>query len=123
MGNTQFSIGKGGSDTAFTMFTRNRQSEQKLDVLFLTCSQEFTKADNYFVISESRSILGGIWSSTKLKFKRIPAGITDQDLMFVADYFQLLAYQQIALASGEKTPPDPQFPQIAMRQSLQDLVV
>jgi len=121
--NTQFSTGKGGSDTVFTMFARNRQSEQKLDVLFLTCSQEFKKADNYFVISESRSILGGIWSSTKLKFKKIPAGITDQDLMFVADYFQLLAYQQIALASGDKAPPDPQFPQTVVRPSMENIVV
>jgi len=121
--NTQFSTGKGGSDTVFTMFARNRQSEQKIDVLFLTCSQHFTKADNYFVISESRSILGGIWSSTTLKFKKIPAGITNQDLMFVADYFQLLAYQQLALASGEKAPPDPQFPQVEMRSSVRDLVV
>jgi len=109
--NTQYSAGKsGGSDTLFTMFARNRQDDEKLDVLFLTCSQEFHKADNYFVISESKSILGGIWSSTTLKFKKIPAGITDQDLMFVADYFQLLAYQQIALAAGEQAPPDPQFP-------------
>jgi len=108
--NTQFNTGKGGSDQVFTMFARNRQEDQKLDVLFLTCSQEFKKADNYFVISESKSILGGIWSSTTLKFKKIPAGITDQDLMFVSDYFQLLAYQQIALASGAAAPPDPQFP-------------
>merc|ERR1719224_43241 len=93
-----------------TWSSRNTQEDQKLDVLFLTCSQEFKKADNYFVISESKSILGGIWSSTTLKFKKIPAGITDQDLMFVSDYFQLLAYQQIALASGAAAPPDPQFP-------------
>merc|ERR1719428_1372440 len=108
--NTQFSTGKGGSDSVFTMFARNREDDMKIDVLFLTCDQTFTKADNYFVISESRSILGGLWSSTKLKFKKIPAGITDADLMFVSDYFQLLAYQQIALASGQTAPPDHQFP-------------
>lgn len=108
--NTQFNIGQGGDDSQFTMFARNRQDDMKLDVFFLTCSQSFKKADNYFVISESRSILGGIWSSTKLKFKKIPAGLTDADLMFVSDYFQLLAYQQIALASGMEVPPDPTFP-------------
>lgn len=108
--NTQFSTGKGGSDSVFTMYAKNREEDQKIDVLFLTCDQTFKKADNYFVISESRSILGGIWSSTKIKFKKIPAGITDADLMFVSDYFQLLAYQQIALVSGSEVPPDPSFP-------------
>jgi len=120
--NTQFKTGKGGQDSSFTMFARNRQDDEKIDVLFLTCSQEFKKADNYFVISESKSILGGLWSSTTLKFKDIPAGITDADLTFVSDYFQLLAYQQIALASGEEAPPDPQFPTHALDDKAQFLV-
>eukprot|EP00966_Prymnesium_polylepis_P218302 5052640-Prymnesium_polylepis.2 len=108
--NTQFNQGKGGSDTMFTMYARNREADQKIDVLFLTIGQEFKLADNYFVISESKSILGGIFSSTTLKFKKIPAGITTEQLMFVSDYFSLLAYQQIALAEGIQAPPDPSFP-------------
>ena len=84
--------------------------DEKIDVLFLTIGQEFALADNYFVISESKSILGGIFSSTKLKFKKIPAGISTEQLMFVSDYFSLLAYQQIALAEGITAPPDPSFP-------------
>jgi len=108
--NTQFASGKGGSDTMFTMYARNRQADQKIDVLFMTIAQEFKLADNYFVISESKSILGGLFSSTKLKFKEIPAGITTEELMFVSDYFSLLAYQQIALAEGIDEPPDPSFP-------------
>jgi len=108
--NTQFNIGVGGSDSQFTMFARNRPEDQKIDVLFMTVQQTFEKADNYLVISESRSILGGLWSSTHLKIEKIPAGLTDADLTFVADYFQLLAWQQIALASGMEVPPDPSFP-------------
>ena len=61
--NTQFNQGKGGSDTMFTMYARNREADQKIDVLFLTIGQEFKLADNYFVISESKSILGGIFSA------------------------------------------------------------
>ena len=91
----------------FTMYARNRQADQKIDVLFMTIAQQFKLADNYFVISESKSILGGLFSSTKLKFKEIPAGITTEELMFVSDYFSLLAYQQIALAEGLDEPPDP----------------
>ena len=108
--NTQFNQGKGGTDTMFTFYARNRESDNKLDVLFLTCKEEFKLADNYFVISQHKSILGGLFSSTKLKFKKVPAGIQDKDLMFVSEYFSLLAYQQIALAEGVQAPPDPSFP-------------
>ena len=82
----------------------------QVDVLFLTCSQTFKLADDYFVISESKSILGGLFSSTKIKFKKKPASLSTADLMFVSEYFSLLAYQQIALAEGMAAPPDPQFP-------------
>ena len=108
--NTQFNQGKGGEDTMFTFYARNRQSDSKLDVLFLTCKESFKLADNYFVISEHKSILGGLFSSTKLKFKKVPAGIQDKDLTFVSEYFSLLAYQQIAIAEGVQAPPDPSFP-------------
>jgi len=107
---TQFSQGKGGSDTIFTMYARNREDDGKIDVLFLTCSQEFELADDYFVISEHKSILGGLFDHTEIKFKKKPAAISDKDLMFVSEYFSLLAYQQIALAEGISAPPDPQFP-------------
>jgi len=108
--NTQFSSGKGGSDNIFTMYARNRDADQKVDVLFLTCSQTFELADDYFVISESHSILGGLFSKTKIKFKKKPASLSTADLMFISEYFSLLAYQQIALAEGMAAPPDPQFP-------------
>jgi hypothetical protein len=112
--NTQFNKGKGGSDTMFTFYAVNHQADSKLDVLFLTCAQEFKLADNYMVISQSKSILGGLFSSSKLKFKKIPAGLQDKDLMFVSQYFSLLAYQQIALAEGVAAPPDPSFPSSAV---------
>ena len=108
--NTQFASDSGGSDTMFTMYARNREDDQKIDCLFLTVGEEFKLAPNYFVISESKSILGGLFSSTKLKFKKMDAGITDEQLMFVSEYFSLLAYQQIALAEGMSAPPDPSFP-------------
>ena len=46
-----------------------------------------------------------------VKFKKKKASISDADLMFVSEYFSLLAYQQIALAEGIAAPPDPSFPQ------------
>ena len=85
----------------FTMYARNRQADQKIDTLvaprpqisspicaagaarqllpdalepplqFLTCNQDFKLADNYFVISEHKSILGGLFDRTVLKFKKV----------------------------------------------------
>ena len=104
---TQFSKGSGGTDTIFTMYARNREADGEVDLLFLKCDQTFKLAKDYFVISESKSILGGLFSSTKIKFKTKKAALTDKDLMFVSSYFSLLAYQQIALAEGLPAPPDP----------------
>merc|ERR1712216_385270 len=99
----------GGDDSSFTMFSRNRQDDEKMDVLFLTCSQKFKLADNYMVISESSSKLGGLFSSTKIKIKKMKAGLKTEDLKFISSYFSLLAYQQIyrAGAPGAARPPVP----------------
>jgi len=107
---TQFDIGKDGSDSNSQMYAKKRgNDEDKLDVLFLTVNQEFHKADNYFVISQTHSYLGGIFSKTELKVKTVPAGLTDEDITFVSDFFELQAYQQLAMASGGQVPvpPDP----------------
>ena len=89
------------------MFANNNQNTSKIDVLFLTQAEEFELAPDVFVISQSHSYLGGIFSSTKLKFEEKPAAITDADLQFVSQYFLLLAYQEIALAENLPAPPNP----------------
>lgn len=106
---TQFAQGKGGTDSSFTMFARNDRDNQKLDVLFLTCDQKFKLADNFLVISQSSSKLGGLFSSSKIKIKKMKAGLKTQDLQFVSSYFKLLAFQQVAIAQGLQPPPDPRF--------------
>jgi hypothetical protein len=106
---TTFNIGKGGSDTHFTMMANNNQNTSKIDVLFLTLSEQFKLAPDVFVMTESHSYLGGIWSTAKIKFDERPAGITSGELQFVSQYFLLLAYQEIALAEGLPAPPDPNF--------------
>ena len=108
--NTQFKQGNGGSDTSFTMFANNRD-DGKVDVLFMTCKQQFKLAKDFLVISQSKSMLGGLFSSTQIKIKKMDAGLKDRDLQFVSSYFSLLAYQQVALAEGLQVPPDPSFPQ------------
>ena len=92
------------------MYARNRQADQKIDVLFLTCAETFSLAPDYFVISESKSILGGLFSSSVIKFKSRDASISTTEIEFVSEFFSLLAYQQIALAEGIAVPPDPSFP-------------
>jgi len=106
---TTFNKGSGGQASHFTMMANNNQDTQKIDVLFLTCSEDFALAPDVFVISQSHSYLGGIFSSTTLKFKQRPAGLSTQDLQFVSQYFLLLAYQEIALAEQLPQPPDPGF--------------
>jgi hypothetical protein len=76
----------------------------------LLLSQTFKLADNYMVLSARSSELGGLFSSTKIKLKKMKAGLKTEDLKFISSYFSLLAYQQIAIAQGLQVPPDSQFP-------------
>lgn len=104
-----FSIGKGGDASHFTMMANNNKNNQTIDVLFITLDEHFALADDVFVMTESHSYLGGIWSTSTIKFDKRPAAISSQQIQFVSQYFLLLAYQEIALAENLPTPPDPNF--------------
>jgi len=106
---TTFNIGQGGSASHFTMMANNNQNTSKIATLFLTQTEEFALAPDVFVITESHSYLGGIWSTAKLKFDERPAAISSAQIQFVNQYFLLLAYQEIALAEGMPAPPNPNF--------------
>jgi glutaredoxin len=106
---TVFSIGKEGTSSHFTMMANNNQNTSKIDLVFLTLAEQFKLAPDIFVITESHSYLGGLWSTSHIKFKKKPAAITDEELSFVSQYFLLLAYQEIALAEGLPAPPNPNF--------------
>ena len=109
--NTQFATatGKGGDDTMFTLYARNRPAEQMIDLYFLTIAESFALADDYFVISEHKSIRGGPFDKTAIRTKEVPAGVSTEQLFFVAEYFSLLAAQQLADAEQVGSPTDPTF--------------
>jgi len=106
---TTFNIGQGGTASHFTMLANNNQDTSKIDVMFITLSESFALAPDVFVITESHSYLGGIWSTSKIKFDKHPAAISSEELEFVNQYFLLSAYQEIALAEGQPPPPNPNF--------------
>jgi len=106
---TTFDIKKGGQSSHFTMMANNNQNASTIDTLFITCAEQFKLAPDVFVITESHSYLGGIFSSSTIKFDQRPAGLSTEDLQFVSQYFLLLAYQEIALAENLPQPPDPGF--------------
>jgi len=106
---TTFDIKKGGQSSHFTMMANNNQNASTIDTLFITCAEQFKLAPDVFVITQSHSYLGGIFSSSTIKFDQRPAGLSTEDLQFVSQYFLLLAYQEIALAENLPQPPDPGF--------------
>jgi hypothetical protein len=101
---TSWSIGQTGTSSHFTMLANNNQNTSKIDVVFLTIAEEFKLAPDIFVISQSHSFLGGLFSSTTLKFEKKPAAMKDEELTFVSQFFLLLAYQEIALAMNLPAP-------------------
>jgi len=91
-----FSKGKGGTTSNFNFFAKNRDKDQKLDVTYVTCSNEFKLAPDIYVWTTRRSKMGGLFSSTKTEIQKKPAAITETQLKFVSEWFLLLAYQELA---------------------------
>merc|ERR1711871_990329 len=81
---TSFTMKAGGQATHFTILANNNQNNSTIDVVFLTLAEQFALAPDVFVITQSHSLLGGIFSTSSIKFKQRPAGITDDQLTFIS---------------------------------------
>ena len=105
-----FSKGKGGTTNNFNFFAQNRPEDGKMNIVYVTCNQDFSLADDIYVWVTRKSTLGGLFSSTKTEIEKKPAAITQEQLQFVSEWFLLLAYQELSRFMGIACPGDCQNP-------------
>ena len=104
-----FSVGKGGMCKSFTLYANNDIAAGKMNILWMKTDAEFKLAPNVFVILVTKSRFGGLFSSSSVKFKKVPANIHAKDVQFVNEYFNLIAIQLVADLAGLDVPKDPNF--------------
>ena len=104
-----FSVGKGGMCKSFTIYANNNIPEGKMNILYMVTNAEFKLAPNIFVILVSESRFGGLFTSSSVKYKKVPANIHAKDVQFVNEYFNLIAIQLVADMAGLAVPKDPEF--------------
>jgi len=91
-----FSKGKGGTTNNFNFFAQNIPEKAKMNIVYVTCKQDFKLAPDLYVWMTRKSKLGGLFSSAKTEIKKKPAAITEEQLKFVSEWFLLLAYQELS---------------------------
>ena len=91
-----FSAGKGGDASVLQFYIENNREQKKLDVFTMTVDQKFELAPDVFVILEETSQFWGLSKSSKIRFKKMPANIKQDQIQFISDYFSLVALQELA---------------------------
>jgi len=105
-----FDMNKKGQAKYVCVLSRHRPDDKKYDFLIADIEQSFQFAPDLFIMKQSKSILGGIWSSEKVKFKYVPHAASQQDIQFVFDYFTLVAFKRFAqFLNMANIPDDPNF--------------
>eukprot|EP00827_Trimyema_finlayi_P001605 TRINITY_DN164_c0_g1_i3.p3 TRINITY_DN164_c0_g1~~TRINITY_DN164_c0_g1_i3.p3 ORF type:complete len:158 (-),score=85.18 TRINITY_DN164_c0_g1_i3:19-492(-) len=66
----------------------------------------FKLAPNLMYVQTSKSIAGGIWSSSEVKINQIPRSMTQEDLEAFYSFFWIMAQKEI----GEKVGLQTQYP-------------
>ena len=95
-----FSEGSGGSMRYVVILGHNDAATGKTDWLVANIKATFSMAPDIMIIQKSKSILGGIWSSTKLVFKKMPKSLTPKDVELVFDFMTVVAMTQFAKLLG-----------------------
>ena len=87
---TVFNQGTGEDCKFVSIMAHHNSKDNTIDILIADFKAGFKLAPNIAVIQESKSILGGIYSDSKVVFKDIPRGVTTEDIQTVFDFFILL---------------------------------
>jgi hypothetical protein len=96
-----FSIDKEGK-TKFASIFSNRSENGKFTYVIIEIVSEFELAKDLLVIEEKLSIMGGLWSDSKIKIKSIPKSLTNDEIKTVFSFFQIVTYKRLAEQFGIK---------------------
>jgi hypothetical protein len=99
----QFAINSGGTCKSVTILAHHDSTAGKTDYFVADVQASFTLAPDLFVISESHSSFGGLFSSSSEKIVYRPRGITLDDTQALYDFFEIVAFKRFAEMIGVPT--------------------
>jgi len=74
----------------------------KYDFVFTDVQATFELGDDILIVNKSKSVLGGIYSSSEDKIVHVPRNLTPEDIKAVMAFFQLVSMKSIADNLGIK---------------------
>jgi hypothetical protein len=94
-----FSIGTGGK-TKFASIFSHKDANDKFHFIVIEIQAEFELADDILIMTDKKSILGGIWSNSKDRITKFPNSIQPDDLKTVFSFFNLVVFKHVASQFG-----------------------
>jgi hypothetical protein len=94
--NSVYNQGTGENCKFISLMAHHNNTSNTIDILIANFKAGFKLAPNIAVIQESKSILGGIYSDSKIIFQEIPRGVTTEDIQTVFDFFYIVAFKNFA---------------------------
>ncbi|KAF9919058.1 hypothetical protein BX616_002406 [Lobosporangium transversale] len=76
-----------------------------IDVVYSWLKSESILAKDMLIVRTKRSTLGGLFERDETRIEYIPHVLSQQDAMLLQMFFEVIAFRQIAIATG-LTPPD-----------------
>ena len=102
-----FSVGQNGECKFVTILAHRNETSNKIDFLLSDMKATFKLAPDVLVIQDSKSVLGGIYSDSKIRLQEMPRSLTNDDLKAVFDFFYIVAFKNFADLLGIKVELPP----------------
>lgn len=93
---TTFDEQTGGRSKNFQIMTYRKTKCETMHAVIIRPDIRYKLKEDMFVISKQKTKLGGAFSTTKLVYKKMPRGLSIDDIKFVTEYFQVMALQKLA---------------------------
>jgi hypothetical protein len=91
-----------GAGVKFASIFSNRGENGKYTFVIIEIQTEFELAQDILVIEEKLSIVGGIWSESKIKLESTAKSLTQEDVKTIFSFFQIITYKRLAEQFGIK---------------------
>lgn len=90
-----FNLGKGQAKFV-SIVVANDMSTNKIDVLISDVQSTFEIGDDIFVSTRTKKSFFGLFGSTKLVIKKVPAKMTRKSIELIFKFFKIVAFERFA---------------------------
>ncbi len=93
---TVFSMDSEGNCKYLAVMGNKDKATKEFNIIYTNMEASFKLAPDIMIMQESTSILGGLFSESKVVLQELPRGIKLEELKSIFDFFTMIAFKQLA---------------------------